>query len=189
MFLKNFFIEIKWYLIKKKLKAITLIILDVDGVLTDGFLYYGIEGTQIKKFSVKDGLGIRYLQKAGFKICIVSGGNEEVIKKRAKDLDIKNVYCLVKNKKEKVRYLRNKLNTSKQNTLYVGDDLNDLAAKSEVGLFISTQDATKALKKHSHAILRSKGGENAIRELAERILAKSKMMVDIEKNGFIEVNK
>ena len=188
MFLE-FLREIKWYLIKKKLKTIRLIILDVDGVMTDGFLYYGIEGNQLKKFSVKDGLGIRYLQKAGIEICIVSGGNGEVIKKRAQDLDIKHVYYLVKNKKEKVRYLRDKLNISKQNTLYVGDDLNDLAAKSEVGLLISTQDASKALKRHSHAILRSKGGENAIRELAGRLLANSKMMVDIEKAGFIEVNK
>ena len=84
MFLNILIEEIKWFLIRKKLKRIKLLILDVDGVLTDGYLYYDYQGNQIKRFSVKDGLGIRYLQKAGLNICIVSGGKEDVIKKDLK---------------------------------------------------------------------------------------------------------
>ena len=68
---------------KEKIKKIKLLILDVDGV-TDGYLYYDFQGNQIKRFSVKDGLGIRYLQKAGLNLCIVSGGKEDVIKKELK---------------------------------------------------------------------------------------------------------
>ena len=92
MFL-NIFSEIKWIFLRKKLKKVELLILDVDGVLTDGYLYYDYQGNQIKRFSVKDGLGIRYLQKAGLNICIVSGGKEDVIKNRAKDLNIQHIYC------------------------------------------------------------------------------------------------
>ena len=88
MFLNIFFEEIKWIIIRSRLKKIKLLILDVDGVLTDGYLFYDHQGNQIKRFSVKDGLGIRYLQKAGLNICIVSGGKEDVIKNRAKDLNI-----------------------------------------------------------------------------------------------------
>ena len=76
--------EFKWLIIKRKLKKIRLIIFDVDGVLTDGYLFYDHEGNQLKRFSVKDGLGIKYLKKAGIRICIVGDGKEDVIKFRAK---------------------------------------------------------------------------------------------------------
>ena len=91
MFFNKLFEEIKWILLRKKLKKIKLLILDVDGVLTDGYLYYDFQGNQLKRFSVKDGLGIRYLQKAGLNLCIVSGGKEDVIKKRAEDLLISKI--------------------------------------------------------------------------------------------------
>ena len=106
--------EFKWLIIKRKLKNIKLVILDVDGVLTDGYLFYDHEGNQLKRFSVKDGLGIKYLQKAGIRLCIVSGGKEDVIKFRAKDLNIDNVYCHIKDKKEKVQTLQRKFNLKKE---------------------------------------------------------------------------
>ena len=88
MFFNIFFEEIKWIFLRKKFKNLKLLILDVDGVLTDGYLYYDYQGNQIKRFSVKDGLGIRYLQKAGLNICIVSGGKEDVIKQRSEDMNV-----------------------------------------------------------------------------------------------------
>ena len=144
--------------------------------MTDGFLYYGPDGNQTKRFSVKDGLGIRYLQKAGISISIISGGKGEVITKRAEDLDITNVYYLVKDKKEKVKYLQRKFSFKKDQTLYLGDDLNDLTVREEVSLLISPNDASRGLKKHCNAILSNNGGNNAIRELAERLLKKTSLL-------------
>ena len=188
MFLNKLFEEIKWILIMKKLRKIKLLIFDVDGVLTDGYLYYDYQGNQIKRFSVKDGLGIRYLQKAGLNLCIVSGGKEDVIKKRAEDLNIKYIYCCVKNKKEKVQILKEEFEIQKENILYVGDDLNDLTVRNSVGLLIATNDASKNLKKYCDAILKNRGGYGAVRELSERLLKGTKLLRSIEKEGFSELN-
>ena len=188
MFFNIFFEEIKWILIKKRLNKIKVLIFDVDGVLTDGYLFYDYQGNQIKRFSVKDGLGIRYLQKSGLNICIVSGGKEDVIKNRAKDLNIKHIYCGVKNKKEKVEILQEKFRVKKENILYVGDDLNDLTVRKVVGLLIAPNDASKNLKKFCNAILKNNGGHGAVRELAERLLRGTKLLKSIEKDGFSELN-
>ena len=188
MFFNIFFEEIKWIFLRKKLKKVKLIILDVDGVLTDGYLYYDYQGNQIKRFSVKDGLGIRYLQKAGLNICIDSGGKEDVIKNRAKDLNIQHIYCGVKNKKEKVEFLRDEFKVKKDNILYLGDDLNDLTVRKSVGLLIAPNNASKNFKKYCNAILKNNGGFGAVRELAERLLRGTKLLKSIEKEGFSELN-
>ena len=188
MFFNIFFKEIKWIFLRKKLKKVKLLILDVDGVLTDGYLYYDYQGNQIKRFSVKDGLGIRYLQKAGLNICIVSGGKEDVIKNRAKDLNIKHIYCGVKNKKEKVEFLRDEFKVKKDKILYLGDDLNDLTVRKSVGLLIAPNNASKNFKKYCDAILKNNGGFGAVRELAERLLIGTKLLRSIEKEGFSELN-
>ena len=188
MFFNIFFEEIKWIFLRKKLKKVKLLILDVDGVLTDGYLYYDYQGNQIKRFSVKDGLGIRYLQKAGLNICIVSGGKEDVIKNRAKDLNIQHIYCGIKNKKEKVEFLRDEFKVKKDNILYLGDDLNDLTVRKSVGLLIAPNNASKNFKKYCNAILKNNGGFGAVRELAERLLRGTKLLRSIEKEGFSELN-
>ena len=185
MFFNIFFEEIKWIFLRKKLKKVELLILDVDGVLTDGYLYYDYQGNQIKRFSVKDGLGIRYLQKAGLNICIVSGGKEDVIKKRSEEL---NIYCCVKNKKEKVEILQDQFKLNKDNILYVGDDLNDLTVRKSVGILIAPNNASKYFKKNCDAILKNNGGYGAVRELAERLLRGTKLLGSIEKEGFSELN-
>ncbi len=188
MFFNIFFEEIKWIFLRKKLKKVKLLILDVDGVLTDGHLYYDYKGYQIKRFSVKDGLGIRYLQQAGLKICIVSGGKEDVIKKRAEDLNIKYIYCCIKNKKEKVEILQELFEVKKENILYVGDDLNDLTVRKSVGILIAPNNASKNFKKNCDAILKNNGGYGAVRELAERLLRGTELLRSIEKKGFLELN-
>ena len=162
--------------------------MDVDGVLTDGFLIFNYEGKLSKRFCVKDGLGIRYLQKAGLNICIVSGGREDVIKNRAKDLNIQHIYCGVKNKKEKVEFLRDEFKVKKDNILYLGDDLNDLTERKTVGLLIAPNNASKNFKKYCDAILKNNGGFGAVRELAERLLRGTKLLRNIENNGFSEIN-
>ena len=188
MSINKLFEKIKWIFIRKRLEKIKLLIFDVDGVLTDGHLFYDYQGNQIKRFCVKDGLGIRYLQKAGLNICIVSGGKEDIINNRAKDLNIKYIYCGVKNKKEKVEILQEEFKVKKENILYVGDDLNDLTVRKVVGLLIAPNDASKKLKKFCNAILKNNGGCGAVRELAERLLRGTKLLESIEKEGFKEIN-
>ena len=180
--------EIKWILLREKLKKIRLLILDVDGVLTDGYLLYDCSGNQIKRFCVKDGLGIRFIQKAGINICIVSGGKEDAIKNRAKDLNINNVYFQVKNKKAKVESLRDEFDLNKEEILYIGDDLNDLTVRRTVGLLIATNNASENLKRYCDAILRHNGGQGAVREIAERLLKGTKLLNNIQKDGFSEIN-
>ena len=188
MFIFRLFEEIKWIFINRKLKKIKLLILDVDGVLTDGYLFYDHQGNQLKRFYVKDGLGIRYLQKAGINISIISGGKEDVILNRAKDLNIKHIYSCVKNKKEKVEILQKKFDVKTENILYVGDDLNDLTVKGAVGLLIAPNDASKGLKKFCDGILKNDGGFGAVRELAERLLKGSKLLKIIQEEGFKDNN-
>ena len=188
MFLVTLIEEVKWLIINKKVSNIKLVILDVDGVMTDGYLFYDYKGNQLKRFSVKDGLGIRYLQKAGIEIAIVSGGKEDVISNRAKDLDLKYVYCGIKNKNEIVKNIQKNLNFSKEETLFLGDDLNDLTVRNLVSLLIAPKDASRGLKKKCNAILKSNGGENAIRELAERLLKNTCFIRDISKDGFSEIS-
>mgnify|MGYP001204697948 CR=1 FL=1 len=182
------FEEIKWLFIKKKLKKIKLLIFDVDGVLTDGYLLYDHQGNQLKRFNVKDGLGIRYLQKAGIFISIISGGKEDVILNRAKDLNIKHIYSCVKNKKEKVEILKKQFEIKTENILYVGDDLNDLPVKGSVGLLIAPNDASKGFKKFCDGILKNNGGFGAVRELAERLLRGTTLLKVIQEEGFTENN-
>lgn len=188
MFFHTLIEEVKWLIIHKKTKNIKLIILDVDGVMTDGYLLYDYQGNQLKRFSVKDGLGIRYLQKAGIEIAIVSGGKKDVIANRAKDLDLQYVYCQIKNKKEIVKNIQKNLNFSKKETLFLGDDLNDLTVRNLVSLLIAPRDASRGFKKKCNAILKSNGGQNAIRELAERLLKNTRFIRDISKDGFSEIN-
>ncbi len=181
-------IEIKWYFLKAKLQKIKLLILDVDGVMTDGYIYYEQNGNQIKRFSVKDGLGIRFLQKANIQIAIVTGGKGKVIKNRAKDLNIKYVKWNIKNKRKEVNNLKKLLNLDKTKVAYLGDDLNDLTVKKEVSLLVGTNDSSKDFKKNCDAVLLNNGGENAIRELAERIIVNSKFRKKIIEEGFYETN-
>ena len=184
----NFFKELKWKLIENKIKRIKLVVLDVDGVMTDGCLFYDSKGNQIKKFAVQDGLGIRLLQEIGIKIGIISGGKANVIEKRASDLNIENIYTNIKNKKECMKHLQAKLNVSIEETIYLGDDINDLVVRESVGLLICTNDGSRFLKKKSNAVLIANGGENAVRELTERILWNNVKFKEFRSIGFIERN-
>ena len=188
MFFINIIKEFKWNFISKKINLIKLLVLDVDGVMTDGKLYYDSNGNQIKSFSVKDGLGIRLLQNFGIQIAIISGGKSPVIEKRALDLDIKNIFTNIKNKKTCLMKLQKDLLINMEETIYVGDDINDLSVRDIVALLISTNDGSNDLKKKCDAVLLSNGGDNAVREICERILRKNKVFKKIKKEGFLEKN-
>ena len=162
-FLKDFFIS-------KKLSLIKLLVLDVDGVLTDGLVYLDSKGNETKRFNVKDGLGIKLLQEAGIKVALISGGKSDSTIHRAKKLNIKHFYFEVENKKKVLEDLKNILGLQNSEVVYIGDDLNDLAVKARVGIFAVPRDAVKAVKENSDIILSKDGGNGAVREMTELIL-------------------
>ena len=144
---------LRWLRLRGRLRRITLLVLDVDGVLTDGGLWFDADGRLTKRFDVRDGLGIRLLQQAGLEIAFLSGGQGGATESRARQLGIR--HCLVG--------IRDK-------PAFVGDDLNDLAVRAQVGLLLAPSDACRPVRWQADAVLNRPGGKGAIRELAERVL-------------------
>ena len=178
---------IKWKIIFNKLKQTKLLILDVDGVLTGGELFIGSDGEILKKFNVKDGLGIKLLQGVGIEIVFMSGGCGGSTEKRAKQLGIKTCLVDVKDKHRELKNLQQKMKVTKSNTIYVGDDINDLVVKPLVNLLFAPSNASKSLLKKVDMELSHSGGEGAIRELAEKILISKGIWSDISENGWKEI--
>jgi len=154
----------------QRAKEIRLLLLDVDGVLTDGRIIYDSRGQEIKCFNIKDGQGIRLLQEAGLEVGILSGRKSSAVKLRAKDLGIRILRQDVQDKaKDLARILRQK-KLKREQIGFVGDDLADLPVFQCVGLAIAVADAAAEVKAQAHWITRMAGGKGAVREVCERIL-------------------
>jgi 3-deoxy-D-manno-octulosonate 8-phosphate phosphatase (KDO 8-P phosphatase) len=156
--------------IKDKLKKIKLLILDVDGVMTDGRIIMNDEGRETKNFNVRDGHGLKILQRYGIKVAIITGRQSKVTEYRAKDLDIKDVYQSAFNKKDIFEKILEKYKLSASETAFIGDDIVDLPVLKIVGFSVVVADAHDMVKKHVDYITKNKGGQGAIREVCEMIL-------------------
>ena len=180
---------LKWLELKRKINKIKLLVMDVDGVLTDGKLYLDSQGSLMKSFDVKDGLGVKLLMENNIKIVFLSGGSGGATEKRAETLKID--YCQVgsKNKLIAMANLQKKFSLTKEDTAYVGDDLNDIPVKKLVNIFFAPRDASKYVLKTCDVILKNSGGNGAIRELSERILNSKGVFYDIRKKGWLELNE
>ena len=183
----NFF-KYFWKLNKKKLSKISLLVLDVDGVLTDGSLIIDAEGQISKKFDVKDGLGIKLLQKEKITVAFLSGGQPGSTSWRAKQLGVENCICEVKDKSKAISELIKKLNLKKENVAYLGDDLNDIVVSEKVSILISTGDSANGVKGNSDLILNKKGGQGAVREIAEILLESRQKLSFYKSKGLLEKN-
>ncbi len=161
---------LRWWLLRRQLRSIQLLVLDVDGVLTDGGLWFDAEGQLSKRFDVRDGLGIRLMQQAGLQIAFLSGGQGGATEVRARQLGIKHCLVGIKDKPAALTTLQNQLDVSVEQTAFVGDDLNDLAVRPVVGLLFTPADACRPVRRSADAVLHRQGGHGAVRELAERIL-------------------
>ena len=128
---------LRWWLLRRQLRSIQLLVLDVDGVLTDGGLWFDAEGQLSKRFDVRDGLGIRLMQQAGLQIAFLSGGQGGATEVRARQLGIKHCLVGIKDKPAALTTLQNQLDVSVEQTAFVGDDLNDLAVRPVVGLLFT----------------------------------------------------
>ncbi len=177
-----------WWRLRRRLAALSVVVLDVDGVLTDGGLWYGPQGELIKRFDVRDGLGIRLLQHAGVEVALLSGGRGGATEVRAQHLGIRHCLVGAKDKPVALAALRQQLGVSVAQMAYVGDDLNDLAVQSDVGLLIATADAALPLRRRADALLRHKGGRGAVRELAEQLLQAKGLWAQLSREGWRDRN-
>lgn len=152
------------------LQAVKAVILDVDGVLTDGGIYYDPTGREIKRFHVADGLGIELLRHAGIRVAILSGRVSEALTRRAAELKVAECYQGVRDKKAHIEKLRQQWQMKADELLYVGDDLNDLPAFEAVGVRVAVANAAPELKERAHYTTQATGGNGAVREVCEWLL-------------------
>ncbi len=155
---------------KHVLSKIKLLSLDVDGILTDGGLYYNQAGEVTRKFNVRDGVGIEKIQEAGVRVAIISAGTSSSILHRAKRLKIVHVHTGVRDKLQVLQNLSEKLSISFSNIAHMGDDLNDINAMKKVGCPITVADGVAEVKKIALIITNKSGGMGAVREICDLIL-------------------
>lgn len=179
---------LRWWLLRRQLRSTQLLVLDVDGVLTDGGLWFDAEGQLSKRFDVRDGLGIRLLQQAGIDIAFLSGGQGGATEVRAQQLGINHCLVGIKDKPAALTALQNHVGVSVEQTAFVGDDLNDLAVRPVVGLLIAPADACQPVRRGADAVLRRRGGHGAVRELAEKILKARGRWGRLSRNGWKDRN-
>jgi 3-deoxy-D-manno-octulosonate 8-phosphate phosphatase (KDO 8-P phosphatase) len=156
--------------IKEKLKKIKLLILDVDGVMTDGRIIMDSEGRELKNFDVRDGHGIKMIQRYGIKVAILTGRKSKVVEHRAKDLEIEDVYQKAFNKKEVFEKILQKHKLSNKEVAFMGDDIVDIPVLKIVGFSASVANALDIVKKQVDYITKNNGGRGAVREVCEMIL-------------------
>lgn len=153
------------------LRRIRLLATDVDGVLTDGGMYYSDSGQQMKKFNVWDGMGLALMIEAGFIIGIITTEKTKLVAQRAKKLKIEEVHQGVWDKLGVLKDMGNRYGIALKEMAYIGDDLNDYKALQAVGLSVTPANGRLEIQKVVHYVCRAKGGEGVIREIADMILA------------------
>jgi len=156
--------------LKEKLKKIKLLMLDVDGIMTDGRIIMNDEGCETKHFNVRDGHGLKILQRFNIKVAIITGRQSKVVAHRARDLNITDVYQKVYNKKEVFEKILKKYKLSPDETAFMGDDIVDIPVLNRVGFSATVADASDLVKKQVDYITGQKGGKGAVREVCEMIL-------------------
>lgn len=158
--------------LKNKLEKIKLLVLDVDGVMTDGGMYFTENGDQFKKFNTKDGMAIIQLTKNNFQVAIISSGFvSNTVEKRAEMLGIQHCFVTRESKLEVLSRLLNELKFDLSQVAIIGDDINDLEVMRSVAVAICPKDAVQAVKQQCHIILNSNGGQGCVREFIDNYLS------------------
>ncbi|MDX2505719.1 MAG: 3-deoxy-manno-octulosonate-8-phosphatase KdsC [Gammaproteobacteria bacterium] len=153
-----------------KARLIKLLICDVDGVMTDGGLYFGDNGLEYKAFHSRDGLGIKMLQRSGIPLAVITARTSEVVKHRMKNLNIDLVFQGQLNKIQAFEDLCQNLNLSTEQVAYVGDDLVDIPVMKKAGLSIAVADAHERVRQHADWITQHTGGHGAVRDVCELLM-------------------
>jgi len=150
---------------------VSLLVLDVDGILTDGRIYYGNNGEELKAFNIKDGLGIKLLQRAGIEVAIITGRQSEIVARRARELGIDDVIQGREDKRQALQELCATRQLTLEDCAYMGDDLPDLGAINACGLGMTVADASQTVRTAADWLSSFNGGCGAVREACEFILS------------------
>jgi len=153
-----------------KLKNVKMLLLDVDGVMTDGRIVMDSEGRELKNFNVRDGHGLVMIQRHGIAVGILTGRKSDVVEHRARDLKIAEVYQGALNKKEVFAQILQKNNLTPESVAYMGDDIVDIPVLKIVGFSAAVADALELVKKTVDYVTVSRGGRGAVREVCEMLL-------------------
>jgi len=165
--------------ILKKASKIKLLITDVDGVLTDTGVYYSDKGEELKRYSIRDGMGIERLKTlVNIDTAIMTRENTDIVKSRAEKLKITKLYMGVHEKEKVLNDILEQNNLKPEEIAYMGDDTNDVEIMKMVGLSACPNDATKFAKNVADLIVENKGGNGALRDLAEIIIEAKKLKKD-----------
>ena len=149
---------------------INLVIFDVDGVLTDGTLYYGEKGEVVKAFNVKDGVGFRLLKGNGIEVAVITAKASVALSRRMLDLKVKYFFPSCHDKLLAFNDLKSQLNIANNNIAYVGDDVVDLLVMRKVGMAIAPLDAHAQILKVAHVVTKAAGGKGVVREVADLLV-------------------
>jgi len=152
--------------------SIKMIVLDVDGTMTDSRITYSAAGDEIKSFNVKDGLAIASWRRLGRQVAIITGRRSEIVARRAKELRIEHFYQGVEKKREVLDALLEKLDIKPEEVAVIGDDLNDLPMLRAAGISFVPSDASAYVDKIADVILTKRGGDGAVREMIEHLIKK-----------------
>jgi len=152
-------------------KSVRLLVLDVDGVLTDGRLYYADDGVELKAFNIQDGLGLRMLSASGVAVAIISGRRSKALELRAQNLGVTHVFQGADDKLSVFEPLLIRLSLTAAQAASIGDDLPDLPVLRRCGLAVCVPEAPALVREHVHFVTQRAGGRGAVRELCELIMS------------------
>ncbi|WP_299890869.1 HAD family hydrolase [uncultured Lacinutrix sp.] len=155
---------------KEYLSNINTFIFDVDGVLTDGSLTITSTGEMLRTMNVKDGYAMKQALNKGYNLCIISGGTNEGVRNRLKNLGVEDVFLGAHNKIEQFKEYTKAKKVTPENVLYMGDDIPDIPVMKRVGLATCPQDAVHEVKAISHYISHKNGGKGCVRDVIEQVL-------------------
>ena len=155
--------------VRKRIKKIKLIATDVDGVLTDGGMYYSSKGDVLKKFHARDGMAVSILKKNTIPTVIITKEKNQIVKKWSSKMNIDKLFDGVKNKEEVVSKLCKSYGLSENNIAYIGDDVNDLEILKRIGFSVTPKDGNIEVKKIVDYICKRGGGEGVLREICDLV--------------------
>ena len=162
----------------ERLKHVKLVVTDVDGVLTDGGLYYGPDGECFKRFNARDGLGVKLLQKAGIQVAILSGRDCPALRKRIEDLGIGEAVLGQLNKRTALLGIMERCGVTAEEVAFIGDDVPDMEVFELCGVSVTVGDAPEYVKDSANFVMKSCGGRGAFRELVDAVLEKKKRITE-----------
>lgn len=160
--------------LRDKLKKIKMLIMDVDGVLTDGSIVYSSQGEEIKTFNVHDGYGIELLRLSGIHPAIITGRNSKIVETRARDLKIEDLVQGTIDKVPAAESFAKKYNLSFEEIAFIGDDLFDIPLLQKVGFSCAPKNARKEVKRIVDYVTKQEGGKGAVREVIDMIIETKK---------------